>query len=348
MDQFKITLMDGRQLDCFLKSEQPQTIEQDTFELDTTGQYLRFNRMPKNVSEEDLVRAERQYGHHIFTENAWFFLQNAEKILSDSRMFLAPVKVQNGLAYTGTSGFGHPTLGIYLEWWINYSQAAIDANGNLVWYISGSPLSGCNCCSSVNPDGKQVKIAQSTRFLDIWSSFTKVNNRYNEAKQRCEAYSLEEVIFKLKGDDYRFRIMELKHECIYNVMKSNYSKLFDRLADLQKRFTRHSHVNKRLQLESKKEDIKTFLGEYKEKEARMKIPHEEYLKVRKELRQQLRDGTFKGDYKAILNEASREYRLLRHELSDMAQIFLRKTFSNNPNGISLNDVLRFAKQKNLC
>jgi len=32
-------------------------------------------------------------------------------------MFLCPIYMQSGLAYTGSSGFEKPTLGIYIEWW---------------------------------------------------------------------------------------------------------------------------------------------------------------------------------------------------------------------------------------
>lgn len=215
METYKIELMDGREINGILKSEQPEEVKSDNLKLDTTGEYLSFgNSKPKIVTENQMLKAERQYNHHLFTENAWFLLANAEKIFSDSRMFLAPVKVQNGLAYTGTGGFWMPTVGVYLEWWLNHKEAAVDKNGNLVWYISGSPLSGRNCCSSVNPEGKQVNIAQRTTFSAIWRSFMEVNNRYNEAKQRCEAYTLEEVLVMLYGEDFKYRLIELKHEMI--------------------------------------------------------------------------------------------------------------------------------------
>lgn len=39
-------------------------------------------------------------------------------------MFLAPVNIDNGLAYIGTSPSRHPTLGVYLKWWHHYRDAA--------------------------------------------------------------------------------------------------------------------------------------------------------------------------------------------------------------------------------
>lgn len=201
-DRLDITLMDGRTLSCVLKSEQPKEIKGDVFQLDTTGQYLTMGEKRKPVEESEEKKAARRYNYRLFTENAWFLFNNAERIFNDSRMFFAPVNIENHLAYIGTNGFKDPTLGVYLEWWLNYGNASIDANGNLVWYISGSPLSGCNACSSVTLDGKQVPIEQHTRFSDIWRSFRDVNNRYNEAKQRCEAYTLEEVLRKLQEEAY--------------------------------------------------------------------------------------------------------------------------------------------------
>ena len=62
--------------------------------------------------------------------------------MSDSRMFLCPVPIQNGMAYTGTSGFQRPTLGVYLEWWLNCESAMVcEEHGTekLVYQIAGSP-----------------------------------------------------------------------------------------------------------------------------------------------------------------------------------------------------------------
>lgn len=201
-DRLDITLMDGRTLSCVLKSEQPKEIKADAFQLDTTGQYLTMGEKRKPVEESEEKKEARRYNYRLFTENAWFLFNNAERIFNNSRMFFAPVNIENHLAYIGTNGFKDPTLGVYLEWWLNCGDASIDANGNLVWYISGSPLSGCNACSSVTLEGKQVPIEQHTRFSDIWRSFRDVNNRYNEAKQRCEAYTLEEVLRKLQEEAY--------------------------------------------------------------------------------------------------------------------------------------------------
>ena len=341
-----ITLLDGRELPLVLKSKQPETIVEDTISLDTTGQYLTIgSSKPKILDKSDEQIVERQYNHHVFTENAWFLLDHAEDIFSDSRMFLAPVKVQNGLAYIGTGGFKNPTIGVYLEWWMNYKDAAIDGSGNLVWFISGSPLSGCNCCSSVTPDGEQVKINQQTKFLEIWRSFMSVNNRYTEAKQRAEAYSLEEVLLKLRGDGYKLRIVELKHEIIHKCMKWKLDELKEKYDAIRNRFSKLHKENRIIQFEANKEAILEFAREYLWKERRYNALHESYVREHKELKRQLHAGTLNGDYKVLLEEAGRESRALKSELSDMGNNFMLSTFGKNPNEITLKDVLNYSKPR---
>lgn len=340
-----ITLIDGRELSLVFKSEQPAGTVVDQISLDTTGQYLSIGKIPTTLSESDALKAERQYNHHLFTENAWFLLDHAEEIFSDSRMFLAPVKVQNGLAYTGTGGFKKPTIGIYLEWWINYKEAAIDGNGNLVWYISGSPLSGCNCCNSVTPDGKQVKIAQRCKFSDIWSSFMSVNTRYTEAKQRAEAFSLEDVLLKMRGEGYKLRMAELKHEMIQKVMAWNYEKLKGSFDSISTKFSRNLKANRKMQMEANKDAVLDFSRSYIEKEYQYKTAHEIYVRKHKELKQQLHAGTLSGDYRTLLGEASRESRMIKSELSDMGNNFMLSMFGKNINEISLRDVLNYAKPR---
>ena len=192
----KITLIDGSLLECYPIVPEPEVTESDDFSLDTTGQYLQVGRKPHLATDKELEERRRQerIDAKLFYGHAYLFLDNAEKILSDSRMFFAPVYVVNGLAYTGTSGFRHPTLGIYIEWWLHHKEASIDAKGRPIWFISGSPLSGNNACSAVDCNGKTHRAELNGQFLSVWRSFVEVNTRYTEAKGRYVAYGLQEVI----------------------------------------------------------------------------------------------------------------------------------------------------------
>ena len=105
----KITLIDGSLLECYPIVPEPEVTESDDFSLDTTGQYLQVGRKPHLATDKELEERRRQerIDAKLFYGHAYLFLDNAERILSDSRLFFAPVHVVNGLAYTGTSGFLH-------------------------------------------------------------------------------------------------------------------------------------------------------------------------------------------------------------------------------------------------
>ena len=207
----KITLLDGRELECYpciseLKGENcnvkglhdsqgRKAVDYNNLEFDTTGRYLSFGkkrgRSKKYVEDSGLLAARR-----LFADNAFLLLQNRERILQDSRMFLAPVAVESGLAYTGTSGFRNPTVGVYLEWW-SLCEGALrrDENGvrSLVYRLAGNPLSGVNKCTAIREDGKEETVSLRP-FSDYWRSFMKINQRYSEAKSWYRAFTLQQVV----------------------------------------------------------------------------------------------------------------------------------------------------------
>ena len=196
-----IELTDGTRIEAFPKAVQSETIIEDKLALDTTGEYLqigRKKRMPKRTTERDAIAQQRG---ELLCRNLHRLIAESDTILSDSRMFLAPVPIQNGLAYFGTSGFHNPTLGIYIEWWKHHKCAwVVDEFGvkRPLIYIAGSPLSGANKCAYVEADGESYGVSVM-KFAPVWQSFVKVNTHYTEAKQRYESYTIEEVIKKLFG-----------------------------------------------------------------------------------------------------------------------------------------------------
>ena len=206
-----ITLLNGCELLCYPKVE-PATPIDNRMKLDTTGQYLTIGRRKPVVKPTPpAVEEQRKQAVKFFTDHAFFFLDHREKILSDSRMFLAPVPVQSAIAYTGTSGFKRPTLGVYIEWWMTCIPAIISHDGKdpwLVYHIAGTPLSGRNCCGIVNANGECRSRALPSPFSAVWRSFVEINTRYDEAKERCEAYSLEEVVKLLEDNDQGDSLLE--------------------------------------------------------------------------------------------------------------------------------------------
>lgn len=194
----KITLMDGSVIQGYTPQRIADQRIDNSMELDDTGEYFAVGGRKPSVKNK--VKGEE--GRDFFTDNAFFFLSHSREILADSRMFLARVPVVNGLAYTGTSGFRAPTLGVYLEWWSNCPDSVLELDGEkwLVWFISGSPLSGSNACSIVNEKG-ETKTYTRLNFLNLWTSFTKINTRYDLAKVTYACFTLEEVVNIVRNND---------------------------------------------------------------------------------------------------------------------------------------------------
>lgn len=124
-------------------------------------------------------------------------------------MFLAPVPIQSGLAYTGTSGFHHPTVGIYLEFWERSGMPITIKKGiyplarkheALLYHIAGSPLSGSNGCSFVTRQGTTLTHSLHP-FAPYWRLFMEINTRYVAAKVCFQSYTIQDVIEKLKNLD---------------------------------------------------------------------------------------------------------------------------------------------------
>ena len=295
-----ITLLNGRTLPCYPRVEISPRID-NTMKLDTTGQYLRVGRK-KTVESPTSPELEqrRKQAKKFFTDHAFFFLDHREQILSDSRMFLAPVPVQNAIAYTGASGFHRPTLGVYLEWWMTCVPAIIGRyrkNAWLVYHIAGSPLSGRNSCGIVNPQGECRSESLPSPFSAIWRSFVEVNTRYDEAKERYEAYSLEEVVALLEANDQGDSLTErmvyilqrenitLRQE-IQEIKKCSAQKLEDKVGEMEKM---------RLALlkeyfESRRDVFEVWYADYCNKQEEGKRELDDLKLQQKQLKQQLRTG----------------------------------------------------------
>ena len=198
----RILLMDGRLLECHPKNETADNHIDNEMRLDTTGVYLSTDNKKRQSKSADEPHPDRV----AFLQNAFLLFENAETILSDSRMFLAHVPIQSGVAYTGTSGFQHPTLGVYIEFWQRSGMPMTIKDGIppftkdhkvLLYHLAGSPLSGSNNCAFVTPDGTTLHNSVSP-FIAYWPLFMKINNRYNEAKVRFQGHTIREVVDKLQ------------------------------------------------------------------------------------------------------------------------------------------------------
>ena len=320
-------LLDGSKLEGY-PSATPTMPISNTLALDTTGQYLSIGRKPTKapIGEEE----KRQLGHKLFNENVHLFLANADKILSDSRLFLAPVPVQNGLAYTGTGGFRHPTLGVYIEWWLYYKEDSIDRKGRPIWYISGSPLSGRNVCSSVDRKGKAHRAELNGLFSDVWGSFTEVNTRYDEAKSRFLAYSLEEVVALLKEETDDAQLFKTHLRLEYVKFRKEVDSLKSRLRSAQEQTMKYQDRLRKMLFESKREEATAYYEKWQNLRTVAKLRYEHFIQRRLELRKQLRaDEITNKEYQQTLQSIRKAKEDADYAIWDFAHTGLSEVFGSD-------------------
>ena len=195
----QIQLLNGTILDCYPREKPAEKVDNQL-----TSEQICENLgliRPKSKVLDNKLKQICEQAFAIFTNNAFLFLENRDRIFSDSRMFLAPVPIKNGVSIFGYSGFLKPTLGVFLEWWLQSRWAAFtDKKGHwLVYEFSGSILSGCNTSYAVGDHCTTTEF-NSPSFSDLWINFKQVNTRYDSAKSRYQAYTISEVAEVLKSE----------------------------------------------------------------------------------------------------------------------------------------------------
>ena len=164
-----ITLFDGRTLSGYPRQESAATC------------------WP--LSEETLFENKR-----LFCANVHYFLRNADKILGDSRLFLSPVGFYTSIGPTAMS-----CLGSFIEWWLNCEEYSYDGEGNPIYSISGNPMTGSSGCGSVDAWGTPHRARLRHGFIDVVKSFNRIANRYRQAQEQYEAFTLDQVLSQLSS-----------------------------------------------------------------------------------------------------------------------------------------------------
>ena len=89
-----LELTDGICIEAFPKTEPPEKIEKDNLALDTTGEFLQMGGGRKRRKKIATCTDEEQL--KLFLQNAHRLIGEGDKIMADSRMFLAPVPIRMG------------------------------------------------------------------------------------------------------------------------------------------------------------------------------------------------------------------------------------------------------------
>ena len=340
--QNSITLMNGAILECFPKESHQGDFVPDKMKLDATGTYLSLGNKP--CKPQPRATEEKEQQKKLFTDNAFYLLAHQERIMRDSRMFLAPVAVQNGLAYTGTSGFLAPTLGIYLEWWNECSIALRtdkDGNRSLVFHLAGSPLSGTNHCAEVFEDGR-IEHIQVSSFISHWQPFVNINTQYDEAKHIYQAYTLEQVLEILhaedgNGWDYSSEIKERFMQSEINELKKKVERL---TKESDKWYSMYKDTYMKYKDAEISEAFSTFQSFREECEAQINS-----FKMRKRaLKAELKSGRMDNiAYQHTLTPLNKQIRELEFRVSTQKYELINKYLSE---GISYDTIESYMNKKN--
>lgn len=130
----------------------------------------------------------------LFYSNVNLFLEKAEMILSDDKMFLAPVYCLKNTFYRGT-----PPLGAIIEFWLKCRELAIETNALPIIEITGNPMTGTHRCKSVNSKGEIVNSELSIPFINLVKLYQSINVRYDTTKDTYQSFTLQEVIRRLNS-----------------------------------------------------------------------------------------------------------------------------------------------------
>ena len=334
----KIQLLNGNVLDCYPLEQTCEQVDNEV-KLDTTGTYFALGG--KKLHPTPKTDEEKAEERSLFCNNAFRFLKYRNIIMSDSRMFLCPVPIQNGMAYTGTSGFHNPTLGVYLEWWLNCENAMIcDGNGmkKLVYQIAGSPLSGRNSCGVVDENGK-TETKSIYPFSSLWPNFMRVNSRYDEAKSQYQAYTLKQVVDILEKESLSL-IDDMELENIYLRSELNW-KTKDMPAKIRNLEDTIGLLKFRL-FYAYRDDLKAIMAIYEEKKEKKEKREKEIDEACKELYGQLKSGEIDNkQYQKRLTPLKKEKENNIYLLREYRRSALEPLFPDL--GYTISDVEEFFK-----
>lgn len=304
-----IRLQDGRILPCYLKQDVTEEITAETPMLDKTREYFSIRKKPNKpqpTDEEELALRK------LFTDNAFLILANRKRILSDSRMLLAPVPVRNGLAYSGA--FATATLGVYIEWWINAPYSVLfdekDDTMSLVWFVLGSPLSGSNRCAKVYEDGR-IEEDRVPFFIKLWPKFTDILADYRDAKRQYQAYTLPEVIDILKREttteDYAKGIESFHYQAKIRLLNAKLNDWKKRYKNIQEMCDDYQHKWHIALINSRLDKVKSFYANYMQRKEALRIRTEELAEENHQLKARLRKGELTNrEYQPLLTKNKKE------------------------------------------
>ena len=343
-----IRLQDGRVIQGYRKQDPVMEESKETPMLDLTGEYFSIR---KKANKPKLTDEEERTLQKLFIDNAFLILANRERILNDSRMLLTPLCVRNGLAYSGA--FQTATLGVYIEWWINAPYSVLfdekDDAISLIWYVSGSPLSGGNLCSKVTEDGK-TETVRVPFFRKLWPKLADIIADYHNAKMLYQAYTLSEVIDILKRETteefYRESIREFHHQAKVRLLNAELNDWKDRWKRSQEMSDDYQHKWHIALIQSRLDKVKSFYEDYMQRKESLRIRTDELTEDNHNLKAKLRKGELTNkEYQPLLTKNKKEIEDLDSDIYRFRKEGLANLFPEMAERFNGRDEIKYTGKK---
>ena len=101
-------------------------------------------------------------------------IKRAEDILANPKLANAPVPLSNGVG----GRLPAPSLGGYIDWWINRPEYSRDKNGYYIWSLVGNPMTGSHACSAVDDNGEDHKAILNHGLIPTAASYCSSMEKY--------------------------------------------------------------------------------------------------------------------------------------------------------------------------
>ncbi len=270
----------------------------------------------------------------LFLAHAFVFLENRDRILSDSRMFLTPVPAPLGMEGT------QPTLGIFVEWWKSCVWSCImEPNGRkwLVYQMRHDHLREVTYCRVVNPQG-EISPRTLTPYGALSSSFKSLCRRYEDKQKRYDAYTLREVLDIFERDGCKAAYRKSMHIFFLQQINRQFKRRLTQVSESEQHiyelFRDHLLADRASQLHDFYTDI--FPAMIADKEAQTSQPRRQIT----DLRLQLGEDREKDlDIFQQCHELRKQQTILVLECCKIEKEELRKILPEIP--ITPNEVKRF-------
>lgn len=170
----------------------------------------------------------------VLIDNAFLFLANKDRILTDPKMALAVTGLSCHLFAPADI-----LLAPILNWW---SQNSFFENGKkvLVHTMVGSPLTGSNACVGVDLDGEEHYRIYVDGFLGVYRRLSAQSGNLimNKDYKKLIPYKLEEVADILRHDyEALENLKRFKVECLLEEKTKEFSELTNSYETLQRKYS---------------------------------------------------------------------------------------------------------------